>query len=68
MPSHMASDPLGHVNLRDAILPGTNLSGADLTDANLDMANLKGAKITQEQWEQAKSLKGATMPNGSKNP
>ena len=64
---------LGHVNFRDAILRGTNLSGAvltdaDLTDANLDMANLKGAKVTQEQLAKAKSLNGATMPDGSKRP
>lgn len=40
--------------------------GADLKDANLTGANLTNAKVTQEQLDQAKSLQGATMPNGQK--
>jgi uncharacterized protein YjbI with pentapeptide repeats len=39
-------------------LCGANLSGADLTDA----------KVTPEQLDKAKSLKGATMPDGSIRP
>jgi hypothetical protein len=39
--------------------------GADLSDADLSGANLKGAKVTDEQLTKAKSLKGATMPDGS---
>jgi uncharacterized protein YjbI with pentapeptide repeats len=44
-----------------------NLNGANLTRAMLERANLKGVTgITVEQLEkQAKSLKGATMPDGS---
>ncbi len=40
-----------------------NLSGADLSDANLS-----DARVTEEQLKKAKSLKGATMPDGSKHP
>jgi uncharacterized protein YjbI with pentapeptide repeats len=39
---------------------------ANLSDADLSRANLKGAKVTDEQL--AKSLKGATMPDGSIHP
>jgi uncharacterized protein YjbI with pentapeptide repeats len=52
---------LGHADLS-----GANLSGADLSSANLESANLKGATVDDEQLDQAKSLKGATMPNGQK--
>jgi hypothetical protein len=46
----------------------TDLSGADLSRADLSEADLGGAKgITNEQLEQqARSLKGATMPDGQK--
>ncbi len=56
-------------NLRQAelleIIPydATNLEGADLREANL-----KEAKITSKQIKQAKSLKGAMMPDGSIHP
>jgi uncharacterized protein YjbI with pentapeptide repeats len=52
---------LGHADLS-----GANLSGADLSSANLESANLKGANVTDAQLDQARSLKGATMPNGQK--
>lgn len=70
-------------NLYDAILDGVDLSGsllgrsrltlADLHSANLrgtelSGANLQGAKITSGQLVQARSLKGAIMPDGSKHP
>jgi hypothetical protein len=44
------------------------LEAANLSDAKLSGANLKGAQgVTEEQLEeQAKTLKGATMPNGQK--
>ncbi len=42
--------------------------GADLTNADLSEANLTGADITPEQLAQPKSLKGATMPDGSIHP
>ena len=49
------------IDLRD-----TNLSGADLSGADLREANLKGATdITPEELEKvAKTLQGATMPDG----
>jgi len=47
-------------------LSSANLQGANLTDANLTGANLSNAKVTSEQLAQAKSLKGATMPNDQK--
>jgi uncharacterized protein YjbI with pentapeptide repeats len=54
--------------LRGADLSGADLSGADLSEAKLSEAILYGvAGITNEQLEQrAKSLEGATMPNGQK--
>jgi uncharacterized protein YjbI with pentapeptide repeats len=49
-------------DLREAKLVGTPLIGADLRGADL-----KGAYYSsEEQLRQAKSLKGATMPNGQK--
>lgn len=56
-------------NLSEANLWQANLSGADLRGANLRGANLKSIiGITAEELEkQAKSLKGATMPDGSKH-
>jgi uncharacterized protein YjbI with pentapeptide repeats len=47
--------------LRDTTLSGALLSGADLSGANLT-----NATVTQEQLDEAKSLNGATMPNGQK--
>jgi uncharacterized protein YjbI with pentapeptide repeats len=64
-------DDLRETNLSGADLSGanlkdTNLSGADLTGANLNETNLEGATgTTSEQLAKAKSLKGATMPDGS---
>jgi uncharacterized protein YjbI with pentapeptide repeats len=60
-------------DLRETYLIETDLSDADLGDAHLRDANLSGANlrdasgITDEQLEeQAKTLEGATMPNGQK--
>jgi uncharacterized protein YjbI with pentapeptide repeats len=62
-----------NANLSTAILTDTDLTEANLTGANLSKADLRGAnltkaKVTEEQWKKAKSLKGATMPDGSKHP
>ena len=60
------------IDLRGADLSGTSLSGADLSGAKLretDLreANLTGARgIEDGQLEQAFSLEGATMPDGTK--
>src|SRR5712691_10692257 len=59
---------LCRADLTDAELGNGNLSGANLTNANLSGAYLSGAMIAKEQLEQAKSLKGATMPDGSIHP
>jgi hypothetical protein len=55
-------------NLRGADLSGANLSGADLRGADLSGANLSKAKgVTEQQLEeQAKTLEGAIMIDGSK--
>lgn len=66
---------LCEANLNDAFLIGASLQKADLTGtyfyrANLTGANLKDAVgITPKELEkQARSLKGATMPDGSIHP
>src|SRR5260370_6630806 len=68
---------LSAANLSEANLSGADLRGAytfgeedyeeeaDLSGANLSGANLTGAIVTDEQLSKAKSLKGATMPDGS---
>ena len=70
-------------DLRDADLAGTNLHRADLYYANvmgadlreaylneaaLNYANLTNTEVTQKQLEACRSLKGATMPDGSQHP
>jgi uncharacterized protein YjbI with pentapeptide repeats len=69
---------LTNANLSRADLTGADLIGedyrtsedrflgADLTNADLSNANLTGAKVTSEQLAKAKTLEGATMPNGQR--
>jgi uncharacterized protein YjbI with pentapeptide repeats len=69
---------LTNADLSSADLTGADLTGedhltsedfpwsADLTNADLSHANLTDAKVTPEQLAAAKTLKGATMPNGQK--
>lgn len=59
---------LTKATLTKAYLRGANLMEADLTDADLTDADLTGATITREQWEKAKLLQGATLPDGSIHP
>ena len=74
---------LSEANLRGADLRGADLRGADLTnaklfgaklfganlhEADLHEANLRGAIVTPDQLAQAKSLQGATMPDGTIHP
>jgi uncharacterized protein YjbI with pentapeptide repeats len=59
--------------LRSAVLSDANLNGAILYDAilsgaKLDKTVLSNARITEEQLKEAKSLQGATMPDGSIHP
>ena len=56
---------LTEANLSASILNGADLSGANLIGANLSRTNLTYATITSEQLGQAKSLKGATLPDGT---
>jgi uncharacterized protein YjbI with pentapeptide repeats len=44
------------------------LSGADLSSADLSNADLRGAKVTKEQWEKAKLLQGAILPDRTRHP
>jgi uncharacterized protein YjbI with pentapeptide repeats len=59
---------LSGADLTSAFLDDTNLVGADLRSARLNNASLQGAHVTQEQLDQASSLQGATMPDGSIHP
>lgn len=71
---HAGTDPiitqLALANFTNADLSDARLIGTDLTDAvfrgaDLSGAEFAGAKVTQKQLEQAKSLKGAKMPDRS---
>jgi len=64
----LAFASLVDANLSEADLSEANLRGANLVEADLSGANLTGARgITNEELKQkAKSLEGATMPNGQK--
>jgi uncharacterized protein YjbI with pentapeptide repeats len=58
---------LTDADLRDAALQSADLTGAALQSADLASADLTDAKgWTTKQLDEAKSLKGATMPNGQK--
>ena len=55
-------------HLQEADLSETELSRADLSGIDLSNADLYDAVVTDEQLAKAKSLKGATMPDGSIHP
>ena len=59
---------LSRINLSHANLYGADLRGADLSGATLWQATLNGATVTEKQLKKAKSIAGATMPDGSKHP
>ncbi len=64
----LSNASLGKANLSEINLAGADLSQANLYDADLSDANLSGAiGTTPEQLATAKSLKGATMPDGTKH-
>jgi uncharacterized protein YjbI with pentapeptide repeats len=52
-------------HLKGAHLKGADLEGADLEGADLRDADLSDAWVTKGQLEQAESLGGTTMPDGS---
>lgn len=61
-----------NVDLSEANLSQTFLLKVDLTEANLTQADLTGARlsrgrISDEQLATARSLKGATMPDGTRH-
>lgn len=57
-----------YANLSFAILSGADLSNANFLNANLSQADLYNTNITKEQLAEAKSLRGAIMPDGSTHP
>ncbi len=62
---------LHQANLRSAWMRGANLieanlDKANLERANLDLADLRGATVTNEQLAEARGLKDATMPDGTR--
>ena len=59
---------LSEADLSKANLRRAHLTQAKLREADLSGANLLRAKVSDEQLALAKSLKGATMPDGSKHP
>ena len=68
--SDLSGANLSGAFMKDAVLYQTNLRGANLTDADLRNAYLGDAiGVTVGQLErEARALKGATMPDGSKHP
>jgi hypothetical protein len=69
---NLSSINLQGANLKDASFKNANLKDANLRStylgsADFSGANLQGAYVSKEQLMQAKSLKGATMPDGSKH-
>jgi len=73
---------LNEANLSDADLSGVNLSvgdlmranlrgakleGARLAGANLSQADLSGTQLTKTDLEKARSIEGATLPDGTKH-
>lgn len=75
--SHLKGVNLNSADLREADVTGANLGGArllnaDLRGAKLDgvdlsEADLRNAKITPQQLKSVKSLRGATMSDGTKH-
>ena len=59
---------LKEAKLWGAKLKGAELWGAELSGADFREADLSGANVTNEQLAKARSLKSATMPDGSKHP
>lgn len=60
------SDLVG-ANLSGAKLGGARMLGADLSEADLSQADLSGTQVNETELGKAKSLEGATMPDGTKH-
>lgn len=54
-------------DLMRANLRGAKLEGARLFGANLSQADLSGTQLTKTDLEKAKSIEGATLPDGTKH-
>jgi energy-coupling factor transporter transmembrane protein EcfT len=63
--ANLSGANLNGSNLEGSYLIHANLSKATLRNVNLDWANLTKAKVTKKQLAQAKSLRHATMPDGT---
>jgi hypothetical protein len=68
MEARLSVANLEGANLERAYLSRADLSHVNLSNTDLTGAYLTGAKVTDQQLSKAKSLKGATMPDGSKHP
>lgn len=64
--ANLTGADLREANLSRAYLPEADLTNAKLAGADLSGSDLKGAIVTEKQLAKVKSLKGATMPDGSK--
>jgi len=66
--ANLSDADLSNARLHKTLLYDPRFPGdaADLSSADLSNAYLKDATVTEEQLDQAKSLEGATMPNGQK--
>jgi hypothetical protein len=63
--ANVSGADLSRADLSDANLRDANLRKADLREADLSGADLKGIKMwTEKQLTAARSLEGATMPDG----
>ena len=66
---NLSCSNIAFAHLNDANLSKTTLTNADFRGVNLDGADLSGALVDVDRLEKtAKSLKGATMPDGSIHP
>ena len=63
--ANLRRSDLSHTDLRQANLEDANLARTILYETDLREARLSGAQVTLLQLSQAKSLRGATMPDGS---
>ena len=68
MQTDLREADLSNAHIHNANLREADLSLAKMERADLTEASLIGAKVTKEQLETVKSLKGATMPDGSIHP
>jgi hypothetical protein len=63
--SNLENTNLNYANLEGASLVLSCLQGASLWGANLSGADLRRSSLTAEQAAQARSLAGATLPDGT---